>query len=180
MSKAKSNSTEHALEQTLVIVRTFEAPRGLVFKAWTEPERVMRWWGPKGFTSPFCTIDLRPGGAYRNCMRSPQGRDFWSQGVYHEIVEPKRIVCSDCFGDENGNVVSPEDYGMSADWPVEARIELTFDDYEGKTRLTLEHSPIKPGPERDMCEQGWNECLDKLADYLAETALESRAGRMKR
>jgi NADPH:quinone reductase-like Zn-dependent oxidoreductase/uncharacterized protein YndB with AHSA1/START domain len=168
MRKIKGISTEQAVGQTLVITRTFNAPRTLVFKAWTEPERMMRWWGPKGFTSPACEIDLRLGGAYRNCMRSPEGRDYWSQGVYHEIEEPSRIVCSDAFADEHGNVVSPEQYGMSADWPTETLITLTFTEHVGKTRLMLQHWPIKPGPERDMCQQGWNESLDKLAEYLAE------------
>jgi len=168
MSKIKGHPTQQAVDQTLVITRVFDAPRSLVFKAWTEPERVMRWWGPKGFTTPVCEIDLRPGGTYRNCMRSPEGQDFWSQGVYREIVEPERIVCTDTFADESGNPVSPEYYGMSPDWPAEALITVTFAEHAGKTRLTLRHSPLPLGPERDMCEQGWTESLDKLADYLAE------------
>ncbi len=68
----------------------------------------MRWWGPKGFTSPACRIDLRVGGKYLFCTRSPDGRDFWSTGVYREILEPERIVCTDSFADEEGNVVSAE------------------------------------------------------------------------
>ena len=153
---------------TLVITRVFDAPRRLVFQAWTEPERVKRWWGPKDFTTPVCEIDLRPGGVFRTCMRSSEGQDFWSQGVYREIVEPERIVCTDSFADENGNPVSPEHYGMSPDWPAEALITATFTEHAGKTRLTVQHAPLPPGRERDMCEQGWSESLDKLADYLAE------------
>lgn len=152
----------------LSVTRTFEAPRSLVFKAWTEPERVVRWWGPKGFTTPYCTIDLRPQGVLHSCMRSPEGRDYWSRNVYREIVEPERIVCTDSFADEQGNPVSPRAYGMSPDWPEEALITVTFAEADGRTRLTIEHAPLKPGPERDMCQQGWNESLDKLADYLAE------------
>ena len=85
MRRTTLHRTEQAARQMLVLTRTFNAPRSLVFKAWTEPERVMRWWGPKDFTCPVCEIDLRPGGTYRNCMRSPEGKDFWSQGIYHEI-----------------------------------------------------------------------------------------------
>ncbi|NJD62140.1 MAG: SRPBCC domain-containing protein [Deltaproteobacteria bacterium] len=155
--------------QELVIERIFDAPRDLVFKAWTEPERVKRWWGPKGFTCPACKIDLRPGGVYHSCMRSPEGKDYWGRGVYLEIVKPERIVCTDCFSDEKGNVVSPRQYGMSPDWPEEAKISATFEEHSGKTILTLVHYPIKPGPERDMCHQGWTESLDKLEDYLATT-----------
>jgi uncharacterized protein YndB with AHSA1/START domain len=128
----------------------------------------MRWWGPKGFTSPVCKIDLRPGGVFLNCMRSLDGKDYWSQGVYREIVKPERIVCTDTFADEKGNPVSPRQYGMSPDWPDEALITVTFTEHKGKTRLTLQHSPLNPGPDRDMCQQGWNESLDKLEDYLAK------------
>jgi uncharacterized protein YndB with AHSA1/START domain len=155
-------------EDALVITRLFDAPREQVFKAWTEPERLMRWWGPKGFTSPVCKIDLRPGGIFHNCMRSPDGKEYWGQGVYREVVKPKRIVCTDTFSDEKGNPVSPQEYGMSPDWPDEALLTVTFDEQGDRTRFTLHHAPLKPGPERDMCEQGWNETLDKLEDYLAK------------
>jgi uncharacterized protein YndB with AHSA1/START domain len=83
-------------------------------------------------------------------MRSPEGQDFWSQGVYREIVEPERIVCTDTFADEEGNTVSPEHYGMSPEWPEEALITVTFAEQAGKTRLTLEHSPLPPGGTRSL------------------------------
>jgi uncharacterized protein YndB with AHSA1/START domain len=85
-------------QRELVITRIFDAPRTLVWKTWTERERFMLWWGPKGFTTPFCKIDLRVGGVYHNCMRSPEGKDYWSTGVYREIVPIERIVCTDSFG----------------------------------------------------------------------------------
>jgi len=168
MTTAKTNTIQKAADQVLLITRVFDVPRKLVFSAWTESELLQRWWSPKGFTCPVSKIDFRPGGSYLNCMRSPEGKDYWSRGVYIEIVKPQRIVCTDSFADEDGHPVSPQDYGMSADWPAEALIEVTFVEHDGKTELTLRHSPIKPGSERDMCRQGWNECLDKLADYLAE------------
>ena len=167
MSKTKTHPAQQTTDQVLRITRVFDAPRNLVFKAWTEPERLRRWWSPKDFTCPFSKVDLRPGGGYLNCMRSPEGRDYWSQGIYREIVEPERIICTDSFADENGNPVSPQEYGMSPDWPNEAIIETTFTEHDGKTEVTIQHSPIKPGDEREMCRQGWNECLDKLDDYLA-------------
>ncbi|MDQ1261779.1 MAG: hypothetical protein QG575_960 [Euryarchaeota archaeon] len=68
----------------LIITRFLDAPRELVWKAWTEPERLIRWWGPIGFTSPVSRIDLRVGGEYLSCMRSPDGKDFWSKGFYRE------------------------------------------------------------------------------------------------
>lgn len=168
MARRESSAARQHEENEIVITRIFDAPRDLVFKAWTEPERVKRWWGPKGFTCPVCTIDLRPGGVYFNCMRSPEGKDYWSRGVFREIVPPERIVCTDSFADEKGNTVSPRQYGMSPDWPEEALITVTFTEHAGKTRFTLHHSPLMPGPERDMCQQGWTELLDKLDNYLAK------------
>jgi uncharacterized protein YndB with AHSA1/START domain len=172
MQKTKNHTTQQVENQVLVIDRIFDAPRPLVFKSWTEPERMMQWWGPKGFTCPVCKIDLRPGGEYLSCMRSPEGRDYWSKGVYREIVGPERIICTDAFADEHGNTVSPQQYGMSADWPQEATLMVLLTEDAGKTKVMLRHWPIKPGPECEMCRQGWNESLDKLADYLAKAILE--------
>ena len=81
-----STASQNNKGKELTITRIFDAPRELVWKAWTEPGRMMRWWGPKGFTSPVCKIDLRVGGEYLNAMRSPEGQEFWSKGVYREIV----------------------------------------------------------------------------------------------
>ena len=94
---AKNNLGEWT-KQELVIIRIFDAPRELVWMAWTEPEHFMRWWGPKDFTAPFCQIDLRVGGKYLNCMRSSNGKDYWSTGVYREIVPMERLVFTDSFG----------------------------------------------------------------------------------
>jgi uncharacterized protein YndB with AHSA1/START domain len=153
-------------ERELVITRIFDAPGELVWKAWTDPERVKRWWGPKDFTSPVSKIDLRVGGSYLNCMRSPEGEDYWSAGVYREIVEPERIVYTDSFSDAEGNLVPASHYGMSGDWPLELLVTVTFEEYEGKTRLTLRHVGIPAGENRDMAKAGWNESFDKLAEYL--------------
>lgn len=155
-----------AAGQELVITRVFDAPRELVWKAWTDPERVKRWWGPKGFTAPFCNIDLRVGGVYLNCMRSPEGRDYWSTGVYREIVPLERIVCTDSFANEKGNVVSATYYGMSPDFPLEMVITVTFHEHEGKTMLTLKHVGI-PDIESENAKAGWNQSFDKLAEDLA-------------
>jgi len=161
--KAKWNEEE----RILVITRIFDAPRKLVWKAWTEPERMMRWWGPKGFTSPVCRIDLRVGGKYVCCMRSPEGQDFWSTGVYREIVEPERIACTDSFADEEANVVPATYYGMSPDFPLELQVTVTFEEHDGKTTMTLRHLGIPAGSMSDMTRQGWNESFDKLGESLS-------------
>jgi len=169
-TETKSSITTNPEEHELVITRVLDAPRALVWKAWTEPECVKRWWGPKSFISPVVKIDLRVGGEYFNCMRSPEGQDFWSKGVFREIVAPERLVMTDSFADEKGNTVPASHYGMGGEWPLEMLITVTFEEQEGKTKLTLKHSGIEGiGPvNRDNMRQGWNESLDKLAEYLAE------------
>jgi uncharacterized protein YndB with AHSA1/START domain len=148
-----------------VITRVFNAPRKLVWRAWTDPEHVMRWWGPKHFTSPTCKIDFRVGGKYLYCMRSPEGQDFWSTGTYREIVPLQKIVCTDSFSDEKGNVVPASHYGM-ADFPLELQVTFLFEEFEGKTKLTSHHVGIPAGEMKEMTSAGWNESLDKLAEML--------------
>jgi uncharacterized protein YndB with AHSA1/START domain len=150
----------------LTITRVFDAPRELVWKAWTEPERLMRWWGPRRFTSPFSKIDFRVGGVYLNDMRSPEGKDYWSTGVYREIVPLERIVATDSFADENGNVVPGTYYGMSGDLPLELLVTISFEEHEGKTTLTLSHAGFPPGEQWEGARQGWSESFDKLAESL--------------
>ena len=168
MISTMSGALRGRTDRVLTITRLFDAPPSQVFRVWTAPEHMIHWWGPRCFTCHVCKIDFRLDGSYLNCMRSPDGQDFWLQGVYREIVEPERIVCTDTFADEWGNTVSPERYGMSADWPAEAQVVVTFSEHGGKTMFTLEHSPIPPGRERDMCRQSWSESLDKLAVYLTQ------------
>ena len=153
-------------DQGLVITRIFEAPRELVWRAWTDPEHLRHWWGPKGFTSPACTIDLRVGGKYLFCMRSPDGQDFWSTGVYREIVEHERLVCTDSFADEEGNVVPATHYGMGSDFPLELEMTVTLAEDGCKTRMTLCHAGIPQGTMREMTAAGWNESFDKLTEWF--------------
>lgn len=152
----------------LTITRIFDAPRDLVWKAWTVPELVMRWWGPEGFTCPVAKVDLRVGGKYLNAMRSPEGKDFWSTGVYREIVHPERIVATDSFADEKGNVVPASHYGMKGDWPSELLVTVTFEEQKGRTTFTLRHEGMPPGEMSDLTKAGWNGSFDKLEKVLEE------------
>jgi uncharacterized protein YndB with AHSA1/START domain len=146
----------------LIITRTFKASRELVWKEWTDPNRLKHWWGPKEFTTPISEIDFRIGGTYLNCMRSPEGNNYWSTGTYLEIVKLERIVFSDSFADEDGNVVPASHYGMVGDWPLELKVTLDFEEHQGITKMTLSHFGIPHGIMRDMTEAGWNESFDKL------------------
>ena len=155
----------------LLITRIFDAPRELVWKAWTEPKQVMRWWGPKIFTSPSCKIDFGVGGKYLFCMRSNSGpevwrKGIWSTGTYKEIVPLERIVCTDCFADERGNIVPAAQYGMGEDFPLETLVTVTFEKIQGnKTKMTLRHEGL-PGGIKDDAGTGWSESFDKLAQVL--------------
>ena len=154
-------------KEELTITRLFDAPRDLLWKAWTDPELMKRWWGPKVFTAPVIKTDVRVGGKYLYCMRGPDGRDYWSTGVYRDIVPPERLVCTDSFADEKGKVVPAAHYGMSPDFPLEMLVTVTFEEDEGKTRLTLKHAGLPPG-DRDDCRAGWSSSFDKLAEFLAQ------------
>ena len=144
----------------LVITRIFDAPRELVWKAWTDPRLVMQWWGPKGFTSPSCEIDLRVGGRYLFCMRAPDGQEFWSGGEYTEIIAPEKIVAVLFYADKNGKV----EPANSND--VEVRDVVTFEEIgSGQTKLTFKRSHWDEGEDT-----GSNQIFDKLAVFVAELA----------
>jgi uncharacterized protein YndB with AHSA1/START domain len=159
----QSNNTADAI----TITRTFNAPRELVWRAWTEPEHFMRWWGPEHFTSPVAKMDLRVGGTYLASIRSPEGQDFYSTGVYREITPPERLVFTDAFADAEGNVVPASHYGMGDDWPAEILITVTFEEENGQTRMTVRQDGIPTGEMREGLVPGWNEYFDKLATALA-------------
>jgi uncharacterized protein YndB with AHSA1/START domain len=164
----KNNPTDAQSDREIVITRVFDAPRELMWKAWTDPEHVKRWWGPKGFTSPVCKNDLRVGGVYLYCMRSSEGQDFWSTGVYRALIPPEQIVATDSFADERGNRVPASHYGMGEDWPAELLVTVTFEAVEGRTKLTLRHSGIPAGQMSDLTEAGWKESFNKLATTLSD------------
>ncbi|MGE5740918.1 MAG: SRPBCC family protein [Candidatus Aminicenantes bacterium RBG_16_66_30] len=151
----------------LIIERVFDAPRERVWMAWTDPDLVKRWWGPKGFTSPVCRISLRVGGSYFLCMRSPQGKNYCNSGFYREIVPLERIVVTASFADEKGNIVSATSYGMGPGWAREMLQTMIFEESGGKTKLTLSHAGIPAGEDMKNAREGWSQSLDKLADLLA-------------
>jgi uncharacterized protein YndB with AHSA1/START domain len=154
-------------QKEIVIIRIFDAPRALVWKAWTDPKHFMQWWGPKDFTCPFATIDLRVGGKYLNCMLAPDGKEYWCTGEYREIIPMERIVYTDCFSDEKGNVVHASYYEIPGDdWPMEMMVTVIFEDFDGKTKMTLTHVGHPGGKMGEMASMGWNESLDKLAESL--------------
>lgn len=160
-------------ECVFTITRVFDAPRALVFKAWTESERLAQWWGPKGFTLVVGTLDLRPDGGFHYCMRSPDGHEMWGKFVDREITPPDRLVFVNSFADEKGN---PIRHPFSPNWPLEVLNTLTFAEHEGKTTVTLQGVPINANESEretfkdghESMQQGFKGTLDQLADYLAK------------
>ncbi len=155
-------------KEELVIIRTFDSPRKNVWKAWTTPECLMKWWGPVDYTAPFVKIDFTVGGKYLICMRSPDGVDVWSTGTYKEIVPYKRIVATDSFSDEKGNIVPASRYGMSGPWPLELLVTVTFEEKVGKTTMILRHSGIPDQKTGELMKDGWETSFNKLARVLWE------------
>lgn len=157
--------------EDFVITREFDAPRDLVFKAWTEPERLAQWWGPKGFTMISTKVDLRPGGVFHYGMKGPDGKEMWGRFVYREIAPPARMVFVISFSDENGGVTR---HPLSANWPLEVINTLTFSEQDGKTTLTLRGGPINATEEEratfkagyPSMQQGFKGTFDQLAEYL--------------
>jgi len=154
---ATTNAAATAAQRELVITRIFDAPRKTVYNAWADPEQMVKWLGPKGFTSKIIKMDARPGGAYRFYMRDPQGGDHWQQGVFREIVEFERIVQTYAWADAAGNPTGPE-----------TLLTVTFEDLGAKTRLTLHQAVFESVTARDMHRGGWTSALDRLEEVLAQ------------
>lgn len=164
METKRQHTSHHDtdVQHELVIHRVLPAPANKIWKALTEPTEFKKWWGPKDFTCPSCEMEAKVGGKYLACMQGPDGKKYWSTGTIKEFVPGKKLVVTDSFSDENGNIKSAsKDYGMKGDWPRELLITYELEEADGATKLVLTHEGV-PDEEYENCKQGWNECLDKL------------------
>jgi uncharacterized protein YndB with AHSA1/START domain len=139
----------------LTVTRVIDAPRALVFKAWTHAEHAARWWGPQGFSTLSCQMDARPGGSFRCSTRSPSGSIHTKRGVYREVTAPERLVFTFAWEDEAGNPTH------------ETLITVTFDDLGSRTRLTLHQAFFEIESRRDEHVAGWTSCLERFGEYMA-------------
>ena len=158
---ARAHSAAEAADREIVITRIFDAPRERVFEAWTEPEHVGQWWGPKGVTNTVHEVDARPGGVWRFIMQGPDGADYPNTIVYLEVVEPERLLYS--HGDDQE--------GESGQFHVTA----TFAERGGKTALTV-RMLFGSTEERDKTVEfgaieGGNQTLERLAEHLAKAKM---------
>jgi uncharacterized protein YndB with AHSA1/START domain len=156
--------------EDLVVKRIIDAPLEMVWKAWTEPEHVMRWWGPKYYTSPSCKIDLREGGKYVFCMRAPQdqgGQDSYTAGTYTKIIPMERLEFTQGLADEDGNPIDPAQLGMPPDFPKEIRTVVAFKGKGDMTELTITEYDWPVGQMFVFSLAGMHQSVDKLAESLA-------------
>ena len=156
--------------QPTVVTRVLDADRNLVWRAWTEPDRLKRWWGPTGYTAPAARTDARTGGTYLWGMRSPDGRESYTTGVFREVVENERFVVTERFADAEGNPVPASQYGLPGDWPAEILLTVTVEDRGGRTAMTVREDGI-PAEMAALSELGLRQSIDKLADYLETAAV---------
>ncbi|HXN13193.1 MAG TPA: SRPBCC domain-containing protein [Candidatus Acidoferrales bacterium] len=152
---ASNTEAGKSTDRTLVVERIFDAPRSLVFSAWIEPQHLLRWFGPRGFTVPSYTLDPRPGGSWRVCMVSPDGVEHWVRGSFREILEPERLAFT--WAHENADGALGH----------ETLITITFADLGGKTGLKLRQETFESVEARNEHRTGWTSAIECLAEYLA-------------
>ena len=160
--------------EDFVISRTFNAPRDLVWKCFTDPERMKEWWGPKGFKVIASKMDLRPGGSYHYGLQSPNGQPMWGKFVYREIVPPEKLVLVNSFSDEKGGMTR---HPGNENWPLQMLSTFTFEDLPGgKTKFTVRWAPYSAtetevktfDSNRNSMTQGWSGTFEQLDAYLAK------------
>jgi uncharacterized protein YndB with AHSA1/START domain len=155
-------ATKPFAEREITITRVFDAPRALVFAAWTDAKHLAQWWGPNGFTNPVCEIDPRVGGALRIHMRDPNGNVYPMKGLIREIVPPERLVFTNIALDQAGNPI------------IEGLTSVAFAEKDGKTTLTL-HTKGAAVVEYAAAylkgmETGWTQSIDRLQAFVTRGA----------
>ena len=152
----------------LVVTRVFSAPVEQVWKAWSDSEHVMRWWGPTGFTAPLAQMDFREGGPSLVCMRSPQFGDLYNTWTYQIIVPMQQIEFIHNFADEDGRKVDPATIGLPPDLPQDVRIVVRFTAVrDNQTKMTVTEFGYTSDQTRDLSKAGLEQCLDKMATSFA-------------
>jgi uncharacterized protein YndB with AHSA1/START domain len=155
---ARDAAVAEPADRVLEITRVFDAPPSLVFKAWTNPAHAARWAGPRGFTATHVKGDIRPGGAWRTCLRRDEtGEELWQGGTYREVVEPERLVFTFAWDREDGSRGH------------ETLVSLIFAEQQGgKTRMTFRQAAFESVAQRDGHQGGWNSAFDRLAEHVAK------------
>jgi uncharacterized protein YndB with AHSA1/START domain len=158
-------------KDAVVIERTFDAPKALIWQMWTDPDHFKKWYGPKGFTVPVAEMELRVGGRRLICMASPDGSmKMWTTGEYTEIAAQDRLGYTESPADENGNVVSPSAMGMPEGYPATTEVTVLLEELGGRTKMVMTHAGV---PADSGAGGGWTQAFDKLAEHI-ETVLNGK------
>lgn len=165
-----TDTTKNIVREDLVVKRIIDAPLELVWKAWTEPDHVMKWWGPKHYTSPSAKIDLREGGKYIFSMRAPAdqgGQESYTAGVYKKIIPMEYLEFTQSLSDKDGNPIDPAQIGMPADFPEEIRTAVSFKQIrEDMTELTITEYAWPVSQMMVYSLAGLHQTIDKLIESL--------------
>jgi uncharacterized protein YndB with AHSA1/START domain len=156
-----------AAKNEIMITRVFEAPIELVWDAWTKPEHLSKWWGPKHYSSPDPKIDLKVGGSLLWAMQAEDGKRHFTGGVFREIDPPSKLICDTWFADQAGKKIRPAEIGFPGDWDGETTIAVELEDLGGRTRMTVHQSGI-PEEMKGMNRAGWGTSLEKLAESVTD------------
>jgi uncharacterized protein YndB with AHSA1/START domain len=166
-----AGQTDKTNKRDLVVTRVFDAPVELVWKAWTESEHVMRWWGPNGFTSPVAKMDVREGGTSLVCMRAPKefgGQDMYNTWTYTKIAPLQSLEFTLDWADKDGKRTDPVKMGLPPDMPRDVRHKITFKTVSAnKTEMTVTEYGYTSDQHFDLSKAGLEQCLDKMAASFA-------------
>lgn len=143
----------------LVIKREFNAPKETVFKAWSDPEMLRKWWAPEGMENGHISVDFKVGGLFRYAFTAQDGTSYWGRGIYKNIDEPDYLSYEDCFTDEDGNDVPPSHFGMDSDELEVSMVEVRFEEKDGRTTMTV---TMEAGSNAEDVGKGWHSMFDKL------------------
>jgi uncharacterized protein YndB with AHSA1/START domain len=160
---ATNNKQEEAGANDVRITRVFNAPREMVFKAWTDPAQLIKWYAPTGCEISFSELNVEQGGVFHSCILIPDGKECWCKGIYKEVKFPERLVHTMAVADENGNLISAAEAGMDPDWPNETTLTVTFEEQsDGKTKLSLHQTVSETLAKRTGAYPSWIIMFDRL------------------
>jgi uncharacterized protein YndB with AHSA1/START domain len=166
-----TDTTKSGKKRDLVVTRVFDAPVEQVWKAWSDSDQVMRWWGPTGFTAPLARMDFREGGTSLVCMRAPKefgGQDLYNTWTYRKIVPMQQIEFIQNFADEQGNKINPVTVGLPSDLPQDVRNVVSFKAVgNNQTEMTVTEYGYTSDQVFDLSKAGLEQCLDKMAASFA-------------
>ncbi|MXV15338.1 SRPBCC family protein [Hufsiella ginkgonis] len=165
--KTSENSANDRQAKELLITHLFEAPRELVFAAWTNPAHLRHWYAPDGCTIEFRSIDVRERGAFHSCIHDPVHGACWIKGVYLEVSAPEKLVYTMVLTNENGDSVESMEAGKPEDWPEEILTTVTFTAVGNHTKLTLHQTVAEENARQTGAYQSWIKMLNKLDAMLA-------------